>query len=75
MGVPHNESWGYWRIDNVRVVFTAVLLSELPLIVRGGLPRVAGPGMRWLKKTYEATTFGAYCSDKAQYAFWHPQFT
>ena len=74
MGVPQDEPWGYWRTDKVRVVYTSVLRTALPQIIRGGLPIVAGPGMHWMKKTFGVTTFGVYCSDTAQAAFWYPQF-
>ena len=38
VGVPQNESWGYWHTDKVCVVFTAVLSLELPQIIRDCLP-------------------------------------
>ena len=64
---------GYGRADKVWVVCAAMLPSELPQIMRGGLPRAAGPGSHWMKKTFGVTTFRVYCSDAAQDAFWYPQ--
>ena len=73
LAYPKDEAWGYGRTDKARAVYTAVLPSELPQMIRGGLPRGAGPGVRWMKNTFGLTSFGVYCSDNAQDACLHLQ--